>query len=303
MSLIQEALKRQQAEFGDGVPPGASSRTPDAPATEPVPAADARPAAEYPPAPATRLSLRKSVPAPEASPDETPVDPAPGEITRRPWLGMLGVVLAVLFILALVIGLLLLAWRHFLSEGDAGPAAKPAGSPEPAALASVPAKVAPPPVDVPADAAPGPAGTAPAAAAPAASEAAQEVVVETATPAVPAPESASAPVSAAESPVPAPVMPPPPAAALDVAAPAPEAPAAPAEVAASPAPPAIWPRLNLSGVLCSAVPGEGAARINNTMVFDGGDIEGATLLKIQEDGVLLRYQGETRFLRVGATLY
>ncbi len=295
MSLIQEALKRQQAEFGDGRAPGAPGRSPDAPPDE------TSPAAESPAAPASRLSLRQPAPAPEASPDAPPDEPARAE-KRRPWLGMLGVILAVLFILALVIGLLFLAWRHFLSDEHAGTAALPAGGAEPAALASAPADDMPPAVNVPADAVPGPAGAAAPAAAPSAPAPTQEVDAATVPPAVPAPASEPAPVTA-ESPAPAPAMPAPTPAPVAVAASAPESPPVTAAIAATPAPPVIWPRLNLSGVLCSAVPGEGAARINNTMVFAGSEIEGATLLKIQEDGVLLRYQGETRFLRVGATLY
>ncbi|MFN2352592.1 MAG: hypothetical protein ABR497_11675 [Kiritimatiellia bacterium] len=55
--------------------------------------------------------------------------------------------------------------------------------------------------------------------------------------------------------------------------------------------------------MASATQGEGAARINDKMVFVGNQIEGVTLVRIYEEGVLLRYGEETKFLRVGAMLY
>jgi len=67
--------------------------------------------------------------------------------------------------------------------------------------------------------------------------------------------------------------------------------------------PLQWPTLKLTGLLSSLNAGEGAARINNQMVFIGGQIEGVTLMEIRSDGVYLRYGDETRFLKVGGVLY
>jgi cytoskeletal protein RodZ len=313
MSLIQEALKRQQEEFGDCQPSGAAEQPASAAAIPPTPPPEQTP-------PRSKLSLRKSVPEPEPVSEE-PLDSAPD--TRRPGLRVLGVLLLVLVIISAVFGLLWMAWQHFQADGEKVQlASQPAASPDliqPAPDVIVPAAA---PVESPADVAAAPpaqpettlpsAVTPPPSASAAAQVPAEVAPAPIAPPApapdvVPAPAVASAPVAApkpapAEAPAPvaatepAPVVAPKPAPVV-AKTPAPAAPPAP------PAKPVVWPRLNLSGVLCSAVPGEGAARINNTMIFAGGEIEGVTLLKIKGDGVYLRYQGETRFLKVGATLY
>lgn len=68
-------------------------------------------------------------------------------------------------------------------------------------------------------------------------------------------------------------------------------------------PPMEWPRLRLTAVLSGVGQGQDAARINDTMVSVGGEIEGVTLQEVQPEGVLLKYGHETRFLRMGASLY
>lgn len=70
-----------------------------------------------------------------------------------------------------------------------------------------------------------------------------------------------------------------------------------------PTPPMEWPRFELTGVLSGLGPGKNAAIINNQMIIEGSQIEGVTVLEVQADGVLLKYGNETRFLRMGASLY
>lgn len=84
------------------------------------------------------------------------------------------------------------------------------------------------------------------------------------------------------------------AASREMAAP-PPAPTAPA--------PVTWPTLKLTGILSGLSQGEGAARINNQMVFVGGQIEGVTLVEIRSDSVMLKYGSETKFLKMGGILY
>jgi hypothetical protein len=68
-------------------------------------------------------------------------------------------------------------------------------------------------------------------------------------------------------------------------------------------PPVDWPRLKLTALLCGVKGEENAAIINGAMVAEGGEIEGAILKEVQQEGVLLQIQHETRFLRMGATIY
>lgn len=70
-----------------------------------------------------------------------------------------------------------------------------------------------------------------------------------------------------------------------------------------PTPPMEWPRLKLTGVLSGLGQGKNAAMINNQMIIEDSRIEGVTVLEVQADGVLLKYGNETRFLRMGASLY
>jgi len=64
-----------------------------------------------------------------------------------------------------------------------------------------------------------------------------------------------------------------------------------------------WPALKLTGILRGSGPAESTAFINGKMISAGQTIDGVTIVEIQADGVLLKYGAETRFLRVGATLY
>lgn len=71
----------------------------------------------------------------------------------------------------------------------------------------------------------------------------------------------------------------------------------------APSPDARWPALKLTGILRGPGGVESTAFINGNMVRAGQTIEDVTVVKIQADGVLLKYGAEKKFLRVGATLY
>ncbi len=66
--------------------------------------------------------------------------------------------------------------------------------------------------------------------------------------------------------------------------------------------PAVWPRLKLSAVFSNAGSGQSGARLNNRLVLLGDLIEGVILVEIQSDGVVLKCGNETRSLRMGQTL-
>lgn len=64
-----------------------------------------------------------------------------------------------------------------------------------------------------------------------------------------------------------------------------------------------WPELKLSGVLRGSGHKESSAFINGKMYSVGQTVEGVEIVEIQPQGVVLKYSGETRFLRVGALSY
>ncbi len=68
-------------------------------------------------------------------------------------------------------------------------------------------------------------------------------------------------------------------------------------------PPVQWPRLKLTALLCGVAGEESAARINGAMVPEGGEVDGVTVMEIQQEGVLLKLEHETKFLRMGASIY
>jgi len=67
--------------------------------------------------------------------------------------------------------------------------------------------------------------------------------------------------------------------------------------------PSKWPKLSLLGVMAQDDPRRGSAIVNNIVVEVGEEIEGARLLQVQRNGVLLRYNGETQFVRVGQSTF
>ncbi len=66
-------------------------------------------------------------------------------------------------------------------------------------------------------------------------------------------------------------------------------------------PPVQWPRLKLTAVLCGLDDDQDAARINGVMVPEGGQIDGVTVKEVQQEGVMLQLEHETKFLRMGAS--
>jgi hypothetical protein len=66
-----------------------------------------------------------------------------------------------------------------------------------------------------------------------------------------------------------------------------------------PAPPAIWPGVKLTGMV--KLGGTAAALINGRIVAPGESIEDVTLIRVNTEGALLRFKGEERLLRVGET--
>lgn len=60
-----------------------------------------------------------------------------------------------------------------------------------------------------------------------------------------------------------------------------------------------WPRLKLTGVFVGLGEGQNSARINGKLVSEGGMIDGVTLKSVRAEGVVLTLEHETRFLRMG----
>jgi len=85
------------------------------------------------------------------------------------------------------------------------------------------------------------------------------------------------------------------------------APSGPKPAAVEPVePPAVdvlaegqWPAVLLGGVVALSDSAMSSAIINDNLVFIGEDIQGVRLLEVSETGILLQYQGEEKFLRVG----
>ena len=321
MSLIQDALKRQQQENQSGAPNAAPPPLPsDAQADAPR--------------------------GPEVSVPETmPAGAAPEKSASKPWATGL---LAAIFICAIIATVMYLGWffvgRSFMTKKNAaqapaaavtpGPAPQPGTQAEPApaqeaeapkqeadeasavqpavpaaAPAAEPAKpVAAAPATAP-DRAPAPAPAQPGSAAPAA-EPAKPVAATPAT----APDRAPAPApaqpgSAAPAAEPAKPVAAAPATAPDRApAPAPAQPgsAAPAQPAPSLEPepeaaPLEWPSLKLSAIVLGKSTSRGAAIINGKIVEIGEEIEGVTLIGVDEEGIKLKNGPEVRTLKVGGS--
>lgn len=60
-----------------------------------------------------------------------------------------------------------------------------------------------------------------------------------------------------------------------------------------------WPSLLLNGIVGSGA--QGSCLINNQIVRVGEHVQGVKVAAIRKDGVELEYQGEKRYLRVGAS--
>lgn len=244
MSLIQEALRRQQQEYGGGT----TQDTPSSVSVEP-PVTEAMPVL---PKPADTVQTPPVPPTPPATP---PPVPMALKLKSKPVARIGGI--AAVAVIVLVGGLIAAKWI-FKARAVRQSAVAAQAVPQP-----------PPP----------PAAAAPAASAPA--------VTPPALPAAPPAEAAPAPPPAA---APAPE-------------PAAKAPAGTAKQPPAPAAKLQWPALKLSGILAGPGVDASAARINNQMVYAGGQISGVTLLEIRADGVLLKYGDETKFLKMGGVMY
>ncbi len=64
----------------------------------------------------------------------------------------------------------------------------------------------------------------------------------------------------------------------------------------------FWPRLKLSAVFSNMGAGQSGARLNNKLILLGDQIDGVTLVEIRRDSVVLKYGKQTRSLKMGATL-
>jgi len=64
-----------------------------------------------------------------------------------------------------------------------------------------------------------------------------------------------------------------------------------------------WPKLSLLGVMARETPGTGSAIINNMVIEIGEEVAGVRLLEVQRNGILLEFNGETQFVRVGQSTY
>lgn len=71
---------------------------------------------------------------------------------------------------------------------------------------------------------------------------------------------------------------------------------------ARPAPkPVVWPTLQVSAIMAAQGTGRGAARINGRIVESGEQIEGVTVTSVRRDAVDLEFQGERRVLKQNAS--
>jgi hypothetical protein len=66
--------------------------------------------------------------------------------------------------------------------------------------------------------------------------------------------------------------------------------------------PVVWPRLKLSAVFSNLGSGQSGARLNNRLILLGDQIDGVTLVEIRRDSVVLKCGQETRSLKMGMTL-
>ena len=66
--------------------------------------------------------------------------------------------------------------------------------------------------------------------------------------------------------------------------------------------PVVWPSLKLTAIFSKVGSGQAGARLNNRLILLGDQIEGVTLVEIRQNSVVLKFGAETRFLKMGATL-
>ena len=275
MSLIQEALKRQQKEYGNGKTHETPSSTlSESPVTETIPVTE-------PPAP------KVGPLTPKAEPPVSVTMPPPPPLSAKlfkPWM-MIGGIVAIA-VVVLMVGGMTVVWILKMARKKAIPALMTqvqmpdsgAGMPmpgtEPDSVQGAELVVSQP----------APKSSFPTAALP------QLPSLQDSVPSVPLTSASKDPLSSLPS--------------VSETAGGANIPVVNKSLEKKAPPvPLQWPTLKLTGLLSSLNAGEGAARINNQMVFIGGQIEGVTLIKIGSDGIYLKYGDETRFLKVGGVLY
>ncbi len=286
MSLIQDALKRQQEEMNKKTDAPATPATPHVkiplrmmgqPTGAPrPPETPARPASPVPPLPLpppikTEPRIETTEPKPEIQPG-VPDRNEPESEKRSPALLIIALMAVILLLAA---GGLYWAWPLLLPKLPKPP------PPAPVAAAIPPPSPIPPPAVTP------PAVTPPVAvlntvtaAAPAKVLTVDTNEVSTLQPeAVPGPTEQLALPVVRDEPPPSLFVPPPPK----------------AEAAA----PVLWPAIKLTGMV--KLGGTAAALINGRVVAPGESIEDVTLISVKKEGALLRYKTEERLLRVGET--
>ena len=261
MSLIQEALKRQQEE---------STKTP-AVTKPPIPglamkakppgAAETPPDTDRPASPAIPPTVPPPLPAqtqPPALPKNTPLETPPPEEevppAERKALSMLAIIIIVIVVL-LMAGISMVYFALMKMKREAPAKAMAVLKPAITQMVAVATQV----VHTTSS------SNAPAAALPAGQhDATQKVATVTATN-----------VPAVSNTTPAIAQPPP------------------------VKPPVEWPPLKLTAILGKGM--KGAARINGQVVLVGETVEGVTLVQVNEQNVLLEFEGEKVSLRIGAS--
>lgn len=273
MSLIQEALKRQQE---DGQQEGAPA--PEAPK---APAAASSPeAAPAPVKPSIRIAASSSAPAAAAPPppppeaeEEPPVvalpEPRPKKSSRT-WFTLVMVLVLILLFLGGAVWMLTFVFQRLKTRGSL----EGVGEQRITRLITEAAQSIPPPETVPPfDQSGSPPESLPDTDDETVEAPADEVALEeTGTGDEPVPESVPESADMAGGP--------------DEQAPA---------VAA-----VEWPLVSLEGMVGKGA--TGAAIINDTIVGVGESVDGVKLISIDRKGVYLEYGGEQRFLKVGGEL-
>jgi len=285
MSLIQEALRRQREEHGDGAEPQQASQPTQEPAAHSLRPTGTKPADSMP-------AEKKTTAAPPAQ-----------SAKKKRLLPVLA--LAAILILATGAATIYLAdyvISAFKGKKPVAAAVKGKTPAQPAAKAGAEPPAAPAgsgavPQEQPA---PEEAAEAPKTPAAAGADAGAQEKIEPQTQPAPAQQAAAKPPAPPKPQAPAqpPAKPP---VAATAARPAAKPPA-PQPAAETPKKKISWPSLKLQGILRGPTLEQSAALINNKTIEIGSQINGATLTEIKPDGVVLQIEHETRTLRVGESM-
>lgn len=279
MSLIQEALKRQQGEEADTSTdkpeqtPPAPAETSEQPAPPPPPPPPPPPSAPPPTPPQVAAPTAAEPPPPDAQ------EPPPDDNGGRAWPTLVGVFVVILVLIGLCIWMMLFAFRHLRDSGRQQMETVIDQVETSAPAAPAPSRPAPPP-------------TTTTTIAPDVSPRPPEAAATT-----PQPPTSSVPSPAPAMPTtPAPTPP----ATVQSKSPAASAPGPSTPTAAAPLGSVDWPMLKLSGIIGDGQ--TGSAIINNTVIGVGETVDGVLVKAINNQGVQLEYKGTTRFLKVGGMI-